>query len=189
MDIITPKGIASYPWLTKPDTKFGEKFKTDLILNPANESVQAFIAKCDSFCDKERKKALVLATKDLEACPEGSANPKTIKKRAGIEKLIEKLGEDEYRKPYFDEYDKDTDEPTGNVVVRVKCNAEGKNKKTGEVYSLAPKMFDAHANILSERPDVFGGSKLALKIILIYLILCWSYTKSMVFQKQRILII
>lgn len=33
-NFMTPKGIAVYPWLNKPDTKFGDKFKTGLRVSP-----------------------------------------------------------------------------------------------------------------------------------------------------------
>lgn len=42
--LTTPKGVANYPWLTKPDTKFDEEgeWKVDLVC-PLNEETQNFI--------------------------------------------------------------------------------------------------------------------------------------------------
>ena len=39
----TPKGIAQYPWLSKPDTKFSEEgeYKVNVILGKEEASIQA----------------------------------------------------------------------------------------------------------------------------------------------------
>ena len=44
-NIVSPAGIAEYPWLNKPNTKFNEDgdYQTNLILDPSNEAHQAFV--------------------------------------------------------------------------------------------------------------------------------------------------
>ena len=91
----TPQGIAQYPWLSKPDTKFSEEgdYKVNLIL-PKAEAIPLLKQINEVFAenvDKETKKA---KGKDIK-----KANP-----------------------PYFEELD-DAGQPTGNVILKFKSKA------------------------------------------------------------------
>ena len=90
----TPKGIAQYPWLSKPDTKFNEEgeYKVNLILTkkeaaPVIEQINAAFAENYKVQEKEHGK-------DIK-----TANP-----------------------PYMDELD-DDNKPTGNVIIKFKSKA------------------------------------------------------------------
>jgi len=90
----TPKGIAQYPWLSKPDTKFNEEgeYKFNLILTkkeaaPVIEQINAAFAENFKVQEKEHGK-------DIK-----TANP-----------------------PYMDELD-DDNKPTGNVIIKFKSKA------------------------------------------------------------------
>jgi len=90
----TPKGIAQYPWLSKPDTKFNEEgeYKVNLILSkkeaaPVIEQINAAFAENFKVQEKEHGK-------DIK-----TANP-----------------------PYTDELD-DDNKPTGNVIIKFKSKA------------------------------------------------------------------
>ena len=90
----TPKGIAQYPWLSKPDTKFNEEgeYKVNLILTkkeaaPVIEQINAAFAENFKIQEKEHGK-------DIK-----TANP-----------------------PYVDELD-DDNKPTGNVIIKFKSKA------------------------------------------------------------------
>ena len=90
----TPKGIAQYPWLSKPDTKFNEEgeYKVNLILSkkeaaPVIEQINAAFAENYKVQEKEHGK-------DIK-----TANP-----------------------PYMDELD-DDNKPTGNVIIKFKSKA------------------------------------------------------------------
>ena len=90
----TPKGIAQYPWLSKPDTKFNEEgeYKVNLILTkkeaaPVIEQINAAFAENFKIQEKEHGK-------DIK-----TANP-----------------------PYTDELD-DDNKPTGNVIIKFKSKA------------------------------------------------------------------
>ena len=88
----TPKGIAQYPWLSKPDTKFNEEgvYKVDLII-PKADAIPLLKQINEVFAenvDKQTKKA----------------------KGQDIQKA---------KPPYFEELD-DAGQPTGNVVLRFK---------------------------------------------------------------------
>ena len=90
----TPKGIAQYPWLSKPDTKFNEEgeYKVNLILTkkeaaPVIEQINVAFAENFKVQEKEHGK-------DIK-----TANP-----------------------PYMDELD-DDNKPTGNVIIKFKSKA------------------------------------------------------------------
>ena len=88
----TPKGIAQYPWLSKPDTKFNEEgvYKVDLII-PKADAIPLLKQINEVFAenvDKQTKKA----------------------KGQDIQKA---------KPPYFEQLD-DAGQPTGNVVLRFK---------------------------------------------------------------------
>ena len=46
IEFTTPKGIAQYPWLSKPDTKFNEEgvYKVDLII-PKSDAIPLIICR------------------------------------------------------------------------------------------------------------------------------------------------
>ena len=95
IEFTTPKGIAQYPWLSKPDTKFSEEgdYKVNLIL-PKAEAIPLLKQINEVFAenvDKETKKA----------------KGKDIKKASP---------------PYFEELD-DAGQPTGNVILKFKSKA------------------------------------------------------------------
>ena len=91
----TPKGIAQYPWLSKPDTKFSEEgdYKVNLILSaeeaaPIVEQINA------AFADNMQAEMKKQGKKELKA-----ANPP----------YMEELGDD--------------GQPTGNVIFKFKSKA------------------------------------------------------------------
>ena len=92
IEFTTPKGIAQYPWLSKPDTKFSEEgvYKVDLII-PKAEAIPLLKQINEVFAenvDKQTKKA----------------------KGQDIQKA---------KPPYSEELD-EAGQPTGNVVLRFK---------------------------------------------------------------------
>jgi len=93
--ITTPKGIAAYPWLSKPDTKFSEEgdYKVNLILGkdeaaPIIEQINGIFA--------ENVKAEIKKNKGKDV---KTSNP-----------------------PYMDEVD-DDGKPTGNIIFKFKSKA------------------------------------------------------------------
>ncbi|AHI30264.1 hypothetical protein [Marinobacter similis] len=58
----TPKGVANYPWLTRPDTKYDEEgeYKVNLVC-PLNEESQAFI----DFVEEEYKRHVEITKAQL----------------------------------------------------------------------------------------------------------------------------
>lgn len=92
IEFTTPKGIAQYPWLSKPDTKFSEEgvYKVDLII-PKADAIPLLKQINEVFAENVDKQTKNAKGKDIK-----KANP-----------------------PYFEELD-DAGQPTGNVVLRFK---------------------------------------------------------------------
>lgn len=61
--------------------------------------------------------------------------------------------------PWQDEEDKDTGEPTGNIIVRTKLKAYVFLKKTGKGFDQRPKVFDANRVPITDVPAIGPGSK------------------------------
>lgn len=59
---------------------------------------------------------------------------------------------------YTEEFDKETEEPTGNVIFKFKMKASGKDKKTGKPWSRKPAIFDAKGKPMIGVPSIWGGT-------------------------------
>tara|TARA_R100000935_G_scaffold13582_2_gene27213 strand:- start:1170 stop:1835 length:666 start_codon:yes stop_codon:yes gene_type:complete len=90
----TPKGIAQYPWLSKPDTKFNEEgeYKVNLVLT--KEDATPVIEQINAAFAENLKVQMKENGKDIK-----TANP-----------------------PYMNELD-DDGKPTGNVIIKFKSKA------------------------------------------------------------------
>lgn len=140
---ITPAGTFKFPALTKPD--FGnEKFpqpngvyKVVLILSRAE--AQVLIDKLQPLYD--------------EAVEKGQEEFGKLK--VETRKKLKSITEN----PLFSEvYDKETEEPTGDVEFSFKMVASGTNKK-GEAWSRKPDLFDAKGKPLKGDVAIWGGTK------------------------------
>jgi hypothetical protein len=134
---ITPAGIAQYPRLTKPDTKFNPDghYKVTLVL-PGAEA-QPLI----ELIDKAMGESLILARR------ENPTKAKTIKAATD--------------KPYKAVTADDGNE-NGDYKFNFKMAASGRNKTTGETWSRKPVLFDAKLKPLIN-PKVGGGSTIKVK--------------------------
>jgi len=134
---VSPKGIAIWPKLTVPDTKFKEdgEYTVRLAYTPSDKGVQAFLddlqARFDQFVE-ETKDAL------------GPAKAKKLK----------------LNDPFTEEADDEGNE-TGRVLVKFKANAQYKNKQ-GQVVKRTLRIFDAKGNPLASPPNI--GNDSVLKI-------------------------
>lgn len=125
----TPKGVAKYPHLNKPDEYKGKRsYKVSLVLG-AKES-----AGLRKYIDEQVDKAWDELLSEFKP---------PVRKKA--EKYY----------PYEEEFD-DNDEPTGNYVFKFSKNAEFKDKKTDEIIKVPMKLVDAKRNPMKE--NVWGGS-------------------------------
>lgn len=145
--ITSPKGIAQWPRLVTPDTKYN-KYSVKLVLPADDPAVQAFKAQLEAIRDKhfDAEKTRLVAEKKAAVAAE--------------------LTKGEVLKV---ERDNETGAETGNLLLVVSMNAGGivKNPKSprfGQPWSQKPDIFDAKGKQLKNPPEVFGGSELKLSL-------------------------
>jgi len=131
--LITPQGILKYPKLREID--YGSEkhpipegvYQTQLILNTAEEGVGAFLKKLDDLMEQSKAEA------------EEQLAEMAVKSRKGIEEKGGLVA----NKPYSIIYDEETEEPTGEVELRVKKRATFKKKDGTKEITPPPPLFDS----------------------------------------------
>ncbi len=130
----SPKGIARYPRLDKPDTKFNADgdYKVDLVLATDSAEAVALMAKIDAgiaasfeYAKKENK-----GKKVKQADPPYGVVTEKVK-----DEVIE----------------------TDKTKFSFKLKAVGRNKKTGESWTCRPVVFDARGQVLDVSKIKLGG--------------------------------
>lgn len=130
----SPVGVALYPWVNKPDTKFNDSglFKVNLALSgEAAEKERAML-------DKLVQEAFEEHTKDMTAAERKKWSPYV---------------------PYEVEED-DDGHPTGRIIVQYRQNAKIK-LKDGTVKDVAIGIYDSKDQPMHKA--VFGGSELRVR--------------------------
>lgn len=124
------RGVARYPWLNKPDTKFDAagKYKVDLEITA--EDASKLLPSLEKI--REQTKA------DFQKSAKG--------KKAKNADL-----------PLAPQLDNEGNE-TGSFILRVGMKASGVSKKTGKPWTRAVPIFDAKGK--PANPQIFGGSEL-----------------------------
>lgn len=149
--ITTPKGIAKFPRLDTPDTKFKASgiYSCRLILSA--EDSAPIIEEAESMAH-----AMLAYTKDR--LTDDLASEKDGQKKGKLKKALAdlKLIDPAYR-PVFD----DEGEETGSYEFNFKMNATRTDKKTGKTSKMAPKFFDAKGNEMGVTA-IWGGSTLKI---------------------------
>lgn len=156
--IVTPAGIAVYPRLNKPDTKFvaeGE-FSVQLKFDLSAPGVQDFVDMINGAVEE----SVVWARGELET---SLANTKDAAKKGALKKKISTLSAaDSPVKPVVDE---DGNE-TNFVTVRFKAKAQF-TKKDGEVVKVTIPLRDAKKNeVNAKKVNVGGGSILKVAALM-----------------------
>lgn len=143
--ILTPKGVASFPWVRKADTKFSKKgvFKCGVTLDKSDTGVEEFIAALEAQRDE-----VVQELKDGN---------------------FQWLGETVKLKPYQIKElnihpvctfvrDDETGEPTGEVTINAKQNAiYGKNDEYKAKITVVNSKGEPDASL-----NVFGGDSVKM---------------------------
>ncbi len=132
LDMVTPRGIAVYPHLHAPDTKFDEAgiYSAKLHFDLDDDGVSELIGKIDEEWQAGYDDAL--------AAEEDPKKRKKIKKQAD--------------KPYS------IDEEENEVEINFKMRASGVSKKDGRKWTRSPKLIDAAGAMLPKGTKVGGGS-------------------------------
>jgi hypothetical protein len=137
----TPRGKFQFPHLIRPDTRFdGNDYKVTVRFDPDADGVQDFLDVVRKFDDDGYEAAL---------------------KEVGKKRLPR-------RKCISDSLDKD-EEPTGEVEIRCKTKAEGKNRKTGETFKRTLKLFNAKgADVTGKIESIWSGTVGKVSVTLVY---------------------
>lgn len=132
--ITSPQGIAIFPWITRPDTRFNADgiYKTGLKVSGADGE------KLKELLQGKFDEAVAAARKEF------TANPKNKGKKMK-----------EADPPFKDEYDEDGNE-TGAIIVSFKLNAQFTDTD-GTVITTSPQLFDAKGKKI-ELQSLYGGS-------------------------------
>lgn len=139
---ITPKGVFKFPNLIKPDfgtekyPKEGGEYNVRLVM--PMDVAQELIDKLEPEMEKA-KEAAEAAFKELSV------------------PARKKLGGIKAQDFYQEVYDRETEEPTGEVEFRFAMKASGKNKK-GEKWERKPTIFDAKGKPVTLKA-IWGGTK------------------------------
>lgn len=129
--ITSPRGVASYPWLNKADTKYNAAgvFSVNLLVPQAD--AQGLCDQLDALAEASFKEA-------VEA-----AKPQDKKKITKAE-------------PYALDFDKEGEE-TGLIKFHFKM-INNVTPKKGDPFVQTPKLFDAAGKLLDSKVVVYGGS-------------------------------
>ena len=130
----TPVGVAKYPHLNKPDTRFDDAgvYKCDVIVAANGEGVQELVTYLEGIRD------------------------------AKFDELDAKKQKTYTRAPVCEVELDDAGDETGNIVFKTKLNAVGQNKTTGDTWLNTPKLFDSTGNPLPSDTAIWSGSKLII---------------------------
>lgn len=133
--IIHVRGIARYPWLNKPDTKFNAEgvYKVDLEL------------------DAETAAPILQLHDELRAAAKAEFQKTAKGKKA----------KDSPDPPIWAQLDPETGEETGNYILRTKMKASGVTKK-GKKWERVVPIFDAKAEPASI--NIYGGSEIIVGV-------------------------
>lgn len=150
--LISPRGVAIYPRLNKPDTKYVPEgvYHVKLKMDTDLPEIAAFIKQIDDWHNESVEAAVAQLMEEGKCKTEAAARKKV------------KDGD----KPY--QYIEDEDgEDTNFVKVNFKMKAKVISKKDGKEYELNPDFFDAkNATIDANKvPAIYSGSELRIAFV------------------------
>jgi ssDNA-binding protein len=126
--LTTPRGVAVYPHLSKPDTKFNERGEYKIKWQGSGADAEALVKRIDAAM-----KESAIAAQEAE---KKEKKPRKVKLATA---------------PY-------TRNDDGSITVSFKMVASGVSKKTGEAWSRRPAIFDLTGKPYAAVPRVGGGS-------------------------------
>lgn len=144
LKFITPRGIAVYPKLTTPDTKFKAQGEYSVKLR----------LEADAFDDALLEKLAAIRDGFVEETKQALIDKKQGAKAKSL-KVRDILAE---------ETDKETGEPTGKLLFKAKMVASGVSKKDGRLWTRKPTIFDSKGKKLDPLPQIWGGSELKIAV-------------------------
>lgn len=145
--VTTPKGVAKFPSITVPDTKYNAdgEYSIRVILDPSPER-----DKLVALLEKENEAAYQAAKAELEEAFKAASGEKKAKAKKSLEALSKADGP---VKPVYDEDGNETD----RIEVSFKMKAQRKNKD-GSTIKQKPALFQADGTAFPSGKDVWSGS-------------------------------
>lgn len=137
----SPAGVAVYPKLNKPDTKFNPAgdYSCKLRLSASDESHAAFLAELTS-----------MAQAQFDAAQADLKEKRNFKAAKEMKLAV----------PYTEELDEEGN-ATDAVIVNFKMKAQFSSKE-GETFTQKPKIFDAKGVEITKPPMIWSGSVLKI---------------------------
>lgn len=144
--VMTKKGIARFPSLTKPDTKYNPdgEYKTGVVVS--QEDAQPIIDKVTTAAEKIFAETKAKLQEDIKTLK----GEKLVKAKKALAALA--MGD----MPFKPVYDDDGNE-TGDVILNFKMKAQRKDKD-GLTIKMKPKLFDASGKEIKGAIEIWGGS-------------------------------
>lgn len=139
--ITTPKGVALWTSLNKPDVRYKAEgvYEVKLAFDADDAAVQKMVAHLEAIRDAKLEEIAAELTADGKAA--------LAKKLTAVD-VCEV------------EEDAQTGEETGRIIIKFKMNASGVSKKTGKKWTMKPDLFNAKGIKLPTAPNVGSGSVL-----------------------------
>lgn len=136
---VSPPGIAIWPRLNEPDTKFDAdgQFTAKLAMEEGEERTQEFVRKLEGIRDEAFKAW-------------ASENPKKAKSKSSPPKIV----------PVFRTEEDDEGDETGRITFNFKMKHKVTAKATKKVYYLRPQILNGRKETLKNPPNIGGGSTL-----------------------------
>lgn len=158
--LMTQKGIARFPALIVPDTKFNPEgeYKIGVIL-PADAKNVADGANKGKVIMTMLEDAQEKIYQDTKTELEESIKTLKGEKLAKAKKALAELKKGDL--PAKPVYDEDGNE-TGDIVINFKMKATRKDKDTGAVKKLQPSLFDAKGKPMARNKEIWGGSEVCV---------------------------
>lgn len=148
INFVTPAGVAIWPRVNTPDTKFNPDGAYSARLAFAPTAIQEFIDKYTETLDEFE------VTKRAELAETAKGTDK--KKAKAAAESLKNLTRVEIGKPEIG----DDGEETGRILINFKLNAKYTNKDTGKTTLYVPKLFDSKGKATTVA--VWGGSVLKI---------------------------
>jgi hypothetical protein len=136
----SPRGIAVWPKLDAPDTKFKDEGEYSVKLRLSREDAEPLMTLCEQKADEGYQEA-----------------KETLKEQKGKGAKIKAL---KLFIPYVVELDDAGETETGFVLFTFKMTASGLNKKENRHWQQKPALFDAKGARITKTLRVGGGSTL-----------------------------
>lgn len=154
--VTTPKGVAIWPRLNAPDTKYKAegRYTAKIAIDGDDPALEALKEQVYALRDEKLEEVKAEITEKLTK--QG--------KKGLIAKTIAAL---ELADPFTAEEDGETGEETGRVLINAGMNASGVYKsgpKTGKQWKRKPDIFTATGTKLENPPAIGSGSVLKLAV-------------------------